>query len=765
MGFACAGARSKNWALQLAMRNKSPDANHSSWQSAIREYIAANPDQPTKPRDIARAFDIEPGEYPAFREAIRQMLDHGALALGRGRRLVIPTAAATLTGKFRATRQGFAFLELGQPPDLFIPPGDTGDARDGDTVLVRVRRSERRPGESVAQVVRVLERAPVRWIGILECAGERWHIRPRGKTAPDFVEILDPTAKAARPGDMVRVEPIANRFDPTRPRGVIVERIGPATQTETLIRAVLRQYDIDESFPSDVADAARQAARKFDPLDAGDREDLSNLLTFTIDPPDARDFDDAVSLEELPGGQLRLGVHVADVAHFVREGETLDIEARKRATSVYFPGYVVPMLPEVLSNDVCSLQPGEPRLARTVFITYDNQAGIVHTRFSNSLIRSKARLTYQQADAALRGEPHSLESGVIHALRVADGLARRIRQRRIRNGMITLNLPEVEIRLDARGRPCDAGPADASFPHTIIEMFMVEANEAVSAFLHSHGVPHLRRVHPLPITDPAISLRQLTTLLGSRPPRALNREYVLSVLQRVAGKPEETAASFVLLRALSQAVYSPMAQEHFALASEHYCHFTSPIRRYPDLTIHRQLDELLRDPPDAHSKRKKSRDADPRDDLVALARHCSAMERRAQTANRDVIQALLIELLRDRIGEAFDAIITSVTSYGAFVQIQPLLAEGLISLDDFGDDVWQFDETRSIFVGRRKGRVVSLGQTVAVELIGMDAARGEIRFIPADGRPLGAAPPIRDETHRRDRQIRRRARRRGGHQS
>ncbi|MBL8879989.1 MAG: VacB/RNase II family 3'-5' exoribonuclease, partial [Phycisphaerales bacterium] len=692
------------------MRKRSPNADHSSWQSAIKEYIAANPDQPTKPRDIARAFDIEPGEYPAFRAAIREMLDSGTLALGRGRRLVISAAAATLTGKFRATRQGYAFLELGQPPDLFIPPGDVGDARDGDTVLVRVRRSERRPGESVAQVVRVIERAPLRWIGVLERAGERWRVRPRGKTTPDFVEILDPTAKAARAGDMVVVEPVENRFDPTRPRGVITERLGPATQTESLIRAVLRQYDIEEGFPSEVIEAARAAARTFDPQADDNREVLTDLLTFTIDPPDARDFDDAISLEELPGGSIRLGVHVADVAHFVREGEALDLEARKRATSVYFPGFVVPMLPEVLSNGVCSLQPGEPRLTRSVFITYDRQAGITHTRFSNSVIRSTTRLTYQQADAELHSRQPTLEPAVMHSLRAADDLARRIRQRRIRNGMITLNLPEVEIRLDDRGRPCDAGPADASFPHTIIEMFMVEANEAVSAFLHAHGLPHLRRVHPLPVTDPAISLRQLTTLLGSRPPRALNREYVLGVLQSVAGKPEEHAASFILLRALAQAVYSPTVQEHFALASEHYCHFTSPIRRYPDLTIHRQMDDLLRRGAAARGRRKKPHAEEVHEDLVALARHCSAMERRAQSASRDVIQGLLIELLRERIGETFDGIITSVTSYGAFVQIQPMLAEGLISLDDFGDDIWLFDDERSIMVGRRKGRVVALGQ-------------------------------------------------------
>lgn len=745
------------------MRRKSPDATGSAWQSAIKEYIAANPDQPTKPRDLARQFDISPQDYPAFRDTIRDMLHNGVLALGRGRRLVIPAAAATITGKFRATRQGYGFLELGQPPDIFIPPGDTSDARDGDTVLVRIRRSEKRPGESVAQVVRVLERAPVRWIGVLEKSGDRWRVRPRGKSAPDAVEILDPTAKAARAGDMVVVEPVQNRFEADRPRGVIVERLGSASQTESLIRGVLRQYDIPEHFPADVLQAARDAANAFDPRQSDDRENLTDLLTFTIDPPDARDFDDAISIEALSGGQVRLGVHIADVTHFVVEGELLDVEARKRATSVYFPGFVVPMLPEILSNGVCSLQPGELRFTRSAFLTYDNNAAVVSTRVANSMIRSNARLTYQQVDAALRGEPHAIDVPVMHALRSADALARRIRHRRIRNGMISLNLPEVEIRLDEFGRPRGAGPADASFPHTIIEMFMVEANEAVSEFLHSRGVPHLRRVHPLPATDPSVSVRQLTTLLGSRPPRALNREYVLGVLRRVAGRPEEAAACYVLLRALAQAVYSPTPQEHFALASENYCHFTSPIRRYPDLTVHRLVDAALRES-EKSVRRKRSADPDvPIDDLVALGRHCSAMERRAQSASRDVIQSLMIELLRDRIGETFDGVITGVMSYGAFVQIRPLLAEGLVGVEDFGNDVWEFDDERAIFVGRRKRRTVALGQEVRVELVSVDPARSEIRFIPADDQPFGGSPPLpREAPQREERRVRRRERRRPG---
>lgn len=291
---------------------------------------------------------------------------------------------------------------------------------------------------------------------------------------------------------------------------------------------------------------------------------------------------------------------------------------------------------------------------------------------------------------------------------------------------------------------------------------MVEANEAVSSFLHARGVPHLRRVHPLPVTDPAVSLRQLTTLLGGRPPRAMNREYVQSVLTRVAGRPEESAACYVLLRALSQAVYSPIPQEHFALASEHYCHFTSPIRRYPDLTVHRLVRDLLRD---SHGVRHRRRheDENTHETLVALGRHCSAMERRAQAANRDVIQSMLIEILRKRIGDVFDAVITSVLSYGAFVQIRPLLAEGLVSVEDFSGDDWEFDEQRAIFVGRRTRRIVALGQLVRVQLAAVDSARNEIRFTPESGRPFGTMQiatrtPAQKGQRREERRARRRPR-------
>lgn len=747
-------------AVHYAMQKRLPAANPSAWQSAIREYIVAHPSRPIKPRDLAAEFAIAPQDYPAFRATIREMLGSGLLALGRGRRLLVPGVAATLTGVFRATRQGYAFLEVGRPPDIFIPAHAIGDARDGDTVQVRIRESHKRPDEVTAEVLRVLERATVRWVGVLERTGERWRVRLRGKNAPFHVEVPDTPGDTVRAGDWVVVEPIEGRWNAAHPRGVIVKRLGPATQIESLIRAVLHQFGIVEHFSEEVLREARSATQQFNPDRSEDREDLCDLLTFTIDPIQARDFDDAISIEELPGGKIRLGVHVADVAHFVPEGGALDREAQQRGTSVYFPGFVVPMLPEVLSNGVCSLQPGEPRLTRSVFLTYDAHAAVVESRIVESRIRSYARLTYEQASAALLGEPHAIDLAVMHALRLAESLARRIRHRRLRNGMIALNLPEVEIRLDDAGRPRDAGPADASFSHTIIEMFMVEANEAVSAFLHGHGVTHLRRVHPLPVTDPGVSLRQLTTLLGSRPPRVLSRDYVQSVLARVAGRPEESAACYVLLRALSQAFYSPIAQEHFALASEHYCHFTSPIRRYPDLTVHRLVHDVLRAGRQPRRRRREEGQAD-HESLLALGRHCSAMERRAQAANRDAVQTLLIEILRDQIGKTFDAVITNVLSYGAFVQIRPYLAEGLVPVEKFGGDDWEYEEQRAIFVGRRTRRIIALGQVVRVRLVELDAIRNEIRFEPDERRPFGihtAAP--RDAAAQDKRRAQRRSRRR-----
>lgn len=715
--------------------DRSPDA----WREAVQQYIADPKNRPLKAKPLARTLGVPTEAYPAFREALREMLRQGLLALGPGRTVVSIRRAGEVLGTFRANRRGFGFIEVIGRPDVFVPRGRTHHALDGDRVLARLVRGRGGGLPPHGEIVRIVERAATRWVGVLERVGANWIVRPQGRSAAPAVQIDDPTARSARPGDLVVIEPLPHTLHHEVVRGVILERLGRPNETEAMLRGIIRRHGIPDEFPGEAREAAAAAAARFDPAKLDGRENLRDLLTITIDPPDARDFDDAISIEALDDGRVRLGVHIADVAHFVRAGDALDLEAGQRGNSVYLPRMVVPMLPEVLSNGVCSLQPGQPRLTKSVFITYDRRGRVVERRFANSLIRSHARLTYPQASAALEGQRDGLDARVVELLVRAEALAKLIRKRRLAAGMLVLSLPEVEVSLDDEGRVLDSGPAENSFSHTIIEMFMVEANEAVSRALREAGVAHLRRVHPPPAEEGAERVRRLAALLGIELPAELSREALQKLLDAVRGRPEEPAINYVLLRSLAQAYYAPSDEGHFALASEDYCHFTSPIRRYPDLVVHRALDVLLA------GRRGRAGDAKcgthSELELAAVGRRCSATERRAQAAERDAKNALVLQLMRSKLGQVFEGVVTGVAAFGAFVTIRPHLAEGLLSIGDLGADRWEYDEEWNILVARRSSRFLSIGQTLRVIAASIDDVRQELCFVPADAGPIGR--PVR----------------------
>jgi ribonuclease R len=728
--------------------NRNP-STPDDWRQTILQYIAAHPDRPLRARALGRELGVPPDQSAAFRAVLRELLESGALALGRGRALSIPDGRGTIPGVFRANRRGFGFLEVPGSPDLFVPEHATGDALDGDTVAARVVHARRRGEEPRAEIVRVVQRAAVHYVGVLERHGSSWIVQPQGKAPAPRVTIEDPTAKSARPGDLVVVEPLAHTLGRHGVRGVIVERLGNPDATTAKVLGVIRRFGIPQEFPEGVRVEAQRVAAEFsEDHEVSGREDLRALLTITIDPPDARDFDDAISLEPLDDGRTRLGIHIADVSHFVASRGPLDQEALLRGNSAYFPRYVVPMLPEVLSNGVCSLQPGRTRLTKSVFITYGSNARPIEARYSRSVIRSAMRLTYEEVSAFLESrkpaaprihqrpdQKQPIPKEVASLLFASERLARAIRERRIADGMVVLAVPEVEIVLNDNGGVVDAHPADASFSHTIIEMFMVEANEAVSRMLSSRSMNHLRRVHPPPSPESGDRFSRLVASLG-RPMRDdLNRSSMRSLLDSVKGEPEEAAVNYLLLRCMAQASYSSAAQGHFALASDHYCHFTSPIRRYPDLVNHRQFDAALNQT--APQKRRHADDGLD-DDLAEAARHCNFTERRAQDAEREVTTALLIELMKSKRGEVFGGVITGTSSAGAFVQIAPYMAEGLIARAHLGNDSWEYDGDHSRFIGRRSGRVIHIGQRVRVELDGIDDVRLELSFVPASS--IGATP-------------------------
>ncbi len=727
------------------------------------QHLVDHPDRPLKARGLAKALRVPDQDYTTFRTLIREMLDAGSIALGPGRTLRLPAQTGQVIGTFSATRKGIGFILRPGEADLYVARHHRSGARDGDTVAARLLKPRGRQRGPRAQVTRIVERAPQRWVGRLEQMGRSWFVQMSGRDKKPPIRIENPRAKGAKRGDLVVVEPLPETLDTDHVRGEIVERLGSPDDPQARIMSVVRRFEIPDGFPGPVKQAARRAGSKLSNREMGSREDLRDLLTVTIDPPDAKDFDDAISVETLPGRKMRLGVHIADVAHFVPPGGVIDKEARRRGTSVYFPGFAIPMLPEGLSSDVCSLRPGEPRLTKSVFIDYDQAGKVLAARFANSVIRSGARLTYEQVTQVLGRRSASVPPPVQALLKDARRLARRIRERRLKDGMIVLTLPEVDIQRDEAGRVTGAEPAQTSFANTIIEMFMVEANEAVARELTRRGFQFLRRIHPPPGTEATETIAPLAVLLGHKPPKDLTRKTIRDLIEAAAGRPEEMAVNYLLLRSMSQACYSPSDEGHFALASEEYCHFTSPIRRYPDLTVHRLLDLVIRrNGRPERNKRDEEGVVLSDAEWSALGGETSSAERRAQQAEREADKELLMMLMHDRVGEVFPGVVTGVMSFGIFVQLQPVMAEGLLHVSDFGPDDWVFDRKSATFSGSRTRRLVHVGQSLRVRVVSVDELRQEIDLVPADGGPIGRASGKRERSSGGGRraQGRRRSRRR-----
>ncbi len=539
-------------------------------------------------------------EMGDFRDACKALTRTGRVVFGAANGLMLPEPAGKIVGVYRANPKGFGFIIPDTPNahgDLYVPAGKSNGAITGDVVTARVLRKRRGRDRMVeGEIIEIRQRGQSRFVGELRKHLGRWFIIPDGNALHVPVMLGDVGAKGAKEGDQVVIDIIEFPSEKREARGVIERVLGAAGDPEVDTQSIIAQYGLPGEFPPAVMEAARQSIDAFDPKrEMKHRERLDGLTVITIDPDDARDFDDAISLTENKDGTCELGVHIADVAYFVREGTALDDEAKARGNSVYFPSYVIPMLPEMLSNGVCSLQEKEWRLTKSAFITYDRQGRVVKARFANTIIKSAKRLTYVQAQQIIDGKPGRTAPKVVELLKRMDALAKTIRKRRIKQGMLVLELPDVDLTLDETGACTGVTPADDSFTHTIIEMFMVEANEAVCRMLTAINVPHLRRIHDEPSYKAERSLTQFLRALDHPLPKDADRFAVQRLLDGVRGTDVSFPINLAVLKSMQKAEYSPQRIGHYALASEHYTHFTSPIRRYPDLTIHRLLDAHVAD--------------------------------------------------------------------------------------------------------------------------------------------------------------------------
>ncbi|HVT91087.1 MAG TPA: ribonuclease R [Tepidisphaeraceae bacterium] len=723
----------------------------------ILEHLKSAGYHPQRPRKLARELNVaDEQSYPGFREALRDLMHQGRVVLGARGAIVLPsqrTSRDEITGTYRHNKRGFGFVVPTDPvshEDLYIPQGENGGAMTGDIVRARITSRGQRDGRAMytGRITEIVQRTNKRFAGTLVKEAGQWLVHPDGNTLTSAILTPDAASRNVKVGTKVVVELTSYPDDAgTLPQGVITGILGQAGEKDVDLKSVIVQFNLPGEFPDAVKDQARKVVDSFDPLDqAHHRVDLSDEIICTIDPDDAKDYDDAISLRQLDDGNWELGVHIADVSHFVTEETPLDIEAKARGNSSYFPGYVIPMLPEILSNGVCSLQENVPRLCKSAFITYDEDARPIRTKFANTIIKSRKRLRYREAQAILDGKaeiPHpegnrrrsDYPPEVIEHLQQMNTLARRLQKRRRAQGQLVLDLPEVELVLDENGKVVDAIPEDTSFTHTLIEMFMVEANEAVARLFNSLDIPFIRRIHPEPDLADSMRLRHFTEVAGYRLPRELDRKALQILLDKVRGKPEAFALNLAVLKSLTRAEYSPQPLGHFALASEHYTHFTSPIRRYADLTIHRLLNQYLeatfsRDVKHRASSGKKRKitleDIPSEDDLYELGKHLSFTERRSEDAERELRKVKVLELLQQHIGDEFTGVVTGITNFGIFVQISSWLIDGVIRYEDLLDDWWDVDERAGIIRGQRSGRKIGIGDVVKVVIVKVSVPRREL---------------------------------------
>ncbi len=684
-----------------------------------------------RPQEIARGLGIRNREgYVRFKRTLQELERAGRIVRQRKGRYAVPDQLDLVQGVLQVTRSGDAFvLSPGEEPDVFVPARERNTAVDGDRVLARLERRPRRRNPE-GRVVRILERAREQIVGVYR--KRRGYGYVAAQEPPLDVEVfVPPEAEAdAEHGQLVvvSIEDWGERGP--GPVGRVVSVLGDPEDPGVTVLGIIHGHRLPLEFPSRVEREANRIARRgIRPEDLEGREDFRDRLVFTIDPADARDHDDGLSVRELADGRQEIGVHIADVSHYVRRDAPLDREAAVRGTSVYLVDRVIPMLPHALSSDLCSLVPDEDRLAFSAIFVLGAAAEVESVRFGPTVIRSRFRLAYEEAQEILDGG-RSASTELREALERLDRSARLLRERRRARGSIDFDLPESRVILNACGEPTDIQRVLRLPTHMLIEDFMVLANEAVAELAARERIPLIYRVHEAPAERKVENLRTLAATFGYRLPRRdLQPRDISKLLVAMEGAPQEQLVSTVALRSMSQARYDPENFGHFGLASPAYAHFTSPIRRYPDLAVHRQLKAYLRDPAVARAESSER--------LGAVAEASSLSERRAEEAERDSVDAMKVEFMARHLGDEFAGTISAATAFGLFVLLDDYHVEGLVHVSSLTDDYYHFDEARHALVGRKRKRTYQLGDPIRVQVVRVDRERRRVDLEPRDEKRAG----------------------------
>lgn len=720
-------------------------------ESQLLEYIGRDAYEPLRAKDLAKKLGLRKKEHQDLQAAIDALAARGQLRVSPKGRIQPTAGPGTVIGTLRKISAGDGFViphapqRVGTDNDIFVDRRDLGDAQQGDEVLVRLSKKRRAKGGRIGVIVEILERATTVFVGRYFEEQDAGFVLIDGRDFADPIWVGDPGAKGAKEGDMVVIEMLRFPSHSRQGEAVLTKVLGQRGEVGVDTQTIIHEFGIPQEFSDEALEQARQTAETFRDDDLEGREDLTQETIVTIDPVDARDFDDAISLKRTEDGHWHLGVHIADVSHFVTPGTVLDQEAELRGNSVYLPNYVIPMLPEVISNGLASLQEGRRRFTKSVFIEFDPEGLPIHTRLANTVIQVTQRFAYEEVLPLVHSAPrvsrkHSeavASPEVIELLKEMHTLSRILRNRRIRRGALELALPEIKLEIDSDGKVVGARDRPHDESHEMIEEFMLAANIAVATTLTAKNIEFLRRIHGSPALLKQQQFQEFVDSLGLPLKNPQSRHELQKLLNMVRGTPLEQAVHYACLRSMKQAVYAPQHEGHYALAEEDYCHFTSPIRRYPDLVVHRIVDDAI----------LRSDDSSPisLEMLTRLGVHCSSTERRAESAERELVHLKLLQFLEDKIGLELPVVVTGVERFGLFCRGVELPVDGLVHISSLPYDRYDYDAGRLALVGKRNDNLFQLGHRLVVGIVSVDLDRREVdlKFV----KRLGGSEPLPKRRH------------------
>ena len=675
-------------------------------------------------KELLRDVSLKKDQRGTVKEVLQALLHEGKIVRIRGNRYGLPSKMNLVIGKLKCHPDGYGFVisEKEGEEDVFIGARNLREAMHGDRVVARVE-SVRKKGKE-GTIIRILERKVRKIVGKFMRGKNTSTIIPEDEKILQEVFIPEGATQRARPNQIVVAEITQYPTERARPEGRVVQILGDPDDPEVEVQIILHKYDLPHRFSSAAEREAQKLSQSPFPHEYKDRIDLRDVPTFTIDGETAKDFDDAVSIQKEKDGGTVLYVSISDVSHYVKEGTALDEEAYLRGTSVYFPDRAISMFPTELSNEICCLHPRADRLTMTVELRYDPEGWERGVRFYPSVICSQERLTYTIVKEILldrNGERRRRYAPLVSSLEEMAQVSQELRQKRVGRGALDFDLPEPEVLLNLQGEAEDIIRAERNLAHQIIEEFMIAANEAVARFMEKKRLPFVYRIHEPPSQEAIEEFRRFVSILGFRMKKEPNpspKEFQ-RILSEAKGRIEEKVINNVLLRSMKWAKYSPQNAGHFGLASEAYTHFTSPIRRYPDLMVHRLLKRALR-----HEEGKVQEE-----ELAHKADHLSHRERVAMEAEREIVDRYRVRVMKEKVGDVFEGVITGVTAFGFFVELKDIFVEGLVRVTSLSDDYYHFEEKRYCLMGERTHKMFRIGDGVRVKLVRVDTERRQIDFV------------------------------------